>query len=198
MFFLIGLLKFIIILGVNIGFGLLLSSLIYSFFFCSRTKYFFGYKIPFTPGLLYRKKKWLINKLNKLVNDYIRYASDENLQNNYLAVFERKMQKNIHESLKEFFKGKMLPAFMKNKLVSWLQSLSQLIVRKITRELIPYIIFTADISGKIDLLEDKLNIDMLKTYFNEYVYKYILYFIYIFFGLIGICNSVLYLILNIF
>jgi len=196
MIFLIGLIKFIVIVAVNIGLGLGLSGLIYNFFFCSKTKYIFGRKIPFTPGLIYRKKKWLIKKLNGIINDYIKYASDENLHNNYLASFERKIQKNIHNGLKEFFTKKLIPEFVRKKLVNWSDSLSVFLVKKITRELVPYIIFSADISGKIELLNQKLDIDLLKKYFDEYVYKYVRYFIYAFFGLIGFVNSLIYLILS--
>ena len=198
MFFLIGLLKFVLIILANVGLGYLLCSLIYGFFFCAKPIYFFNFKIPFTPGLLYRKKKWLIKKLTKLVDDYLDYAINENKRNNYLAQFEDKLFKTFHSSIKQFFSEKPLPKFIKNKLAEWSEKIAVTLVKKISRELIPYIIISLGIKDKIDLLSEKLDIDLLKKYFNEYVYKYVLWFTYAFFGLIGIYNAILYAILRLF
>lgn len=198
MLFLIGLLKFVIIVLLNIGLGYLLCALIYNFFFCPKPLYFFSKKIPFTPGFLFRKKKFLIKKLNELIDNYLDYAINENNRHNYLAEFEDKIFKSIHQGLKSFFQEKLVPKFIKNKLMDWSENIAKMLIKKLTRELIPYIIYTLNIKDKIDLLNQKLDIHLLKSYFDQYVYKYIKYFTYAFFGLIGIFNAVIYLILSFF
>ncbi|HPY95700.1 MAG TPA: hypothetical protein PL063_00650 [Candidatus Cloacimonadota bacterium] len=198
MFFLIGLLKFIIILLANIGIGYLITSAFHCYFFCEKQKYLFGYKIPFTPGLIIRKKKWLIKKLTELVEQYLDYAIDEDDRNNYLARFEDKLFETMHDSINQFFSNKKIPGFMKNLLANWSEKLAKTLVKKIAREFIPFLIFNMDIKGKIDSLNEKIDISIIRSYFKEYVYKYVLYFSYACFGLLGIYNAILYAVLRLF
>ncbi|HHE39343.1 MAG TPA: hypothetical protein ENL20_12345, partial [Candidatus Cloacimonetes bacterium] len=59
-------------------------------FFPRKELFFFHKKIPFTPGFAYRKKDWLINKIRKMLSDYLKDCSSNN-ENTKVAEWENKV-----------------------------------------------------------------------------------------------------------
>lgn len=198
MAFLIFLLKCLIFLGINIGFGLLFLYLFKWFFFLSKPVYIFGKKMPLTPGLLHRKKKWLINKLYQIIKEYLQFAMDEMDRYNYLARFEDKLNKQYQDFVSPLLDNVPLPRFLKTKFEKWIFSFGKMLIRKLLRSFIPWIIEQADLQGKVQLLDDKLDIFMIERYFNEYVFKYLRYFTIAFWGLTGLLNVFIFSIVSLF
>ncbi len=198
MFFIIGLIKCLLFLAINIGVGLSFCYLFKWFFFLSKPLYLFGKHIPFTPGLLHRKKKWLINKLFQIIKDYLQYAMDEANRHNYLARLEDNLNNQYQEFTSPFLLNTPLPHFIKAKFEKWIQSFGKMLIKKLLRSFVPWVINQADIKGKIELLNEKLDIFMIERYFNEYVFKYILYFTIAFYGLTGLLNIIIFLLVSLF
>ena len=124
MIFLLGLLKFLIIVLANIAVGYVLYKGVLLYFFCEEQRYFLGYKIPLTPGLLHRKKKWVINKLSDLLAQYLEYANNDRDRDNYLSRFEDKLFDTFHTAIQQFFEEKTLPSFIKATLAKWSENMA--------------------------------------------------------------------------
>ncbi|MDD4156115.1 MAG: hypothetical protein WC234_01990 [Endomicrobiaceae bacterium] len=188
--------KALIILTVNIGLGYLLSYCFNAFFFFPKKLYFLGkYQVPFTPGLLHRKKKLLITYLSGKLYEYNQYVHSEYFEKNFLTDFENKIFDEIYPYVKNFMSRNWMPDFLKTKIEYLMADLVWMLIYKLTRTIIPKLLRDHQAEKQILLLDLKLDIYKLKELFDEYVYKYLLYFNLAFFTVIGIINTILFILL---
>ena len=192
----ITILKGIIVLGINIGFGYLISLCFHFYFFYPRKIYLFNkFDVHFTPGLAFRKKKQLINFLHKSLNDYIDYSKRDYTQTNFLTEYENKLYNEVFPYIKDFIIKEWVPDFISSKICSVISDLTWMIIYKISRTIIPRLLKEFEVEKKIDILDAKLDVYRLRDYFDEYVYKYYLNFNLIFFAIVGVMNMIVFWIL---
>ena len=189
-------LKGVIVLGVNIGFGYILSECIHFYLFHPR-KIVVCNKIDlrFTPGLVFRKKRQFINYLHKLLIDYFDYAKRDYFQVNFLTEYENKLYDELFPLITKYINKDWIPEFISKKLDSVLSDLTWMLIYKLSRTLIPRLLKDLQVEKKIDLLDTKLDVYKLRDYFDEYFYKYFLQFNLAFFAFVGVMNMVVFWIL---
>ncbi len=188
--------KALFVLVINIGLGYILSYCFHAFFFYPKKLYFLGkYPVSFTPGLLHRKKKQLIDYLNKKLNEYFDYVKKDYFDINFLTEFENKIFNDCYPHIHKFLNKDWLPGFLKTRLEYLISDLLWLIIYKLTRKIIPKLLKDYQAEKQILLLDIKLDIYKLKQLFEEHVFKYFLYFNLVFFTIIGIINMFLFVIL---
>ena len=164
-------------------------------FYPKRKKYWGSKQIPFTPGLMYRKQKWLINKLHSLLEDYLKdckiYSDDSRISKWESNVYDKAWQKF------DFFeKPRFIPASIK-KIMHYYSSLFVMeFVRQFLRNFVPYLMDRYNINKYVDLVDKKLNVDMILDFFNKKIYKYLLMFFVGIALLIGIFNMIIFFIVN--
>ena len=193
---LITILKGIIVLGINIGFGYVISLCFHFYFFYPRKIVLFNtYELKFTPGLVFRKKKQLINLLHKTLNDYFDFAKRDYSHPNFLTEYENKLYEEVFPYIKDFISKEWMPAFISSKIESILSDLTWFLIYKLSRTIIPRLLKELEVEKKIDILDAKLDVYRLRDYFDEYFYKYYLYFNLAFFAVVGILNMIVFWIL---
>ena len=189
-------LKALLVLLVNTGFGYLISTCFHFFFFNPRKIVLFKrYHLPLTPGLVYRKKKHLMDYLHKLVNDYFEYANRDYREKNILSEYENRVFIELFPLVCNFFERGWIPEFLQGYLHEFIQKTLWTAIRKFSRTILPRFLCDWHIYTKLDLLDLKLDVKFIESYFNEYFYKYFLYFNIFFLSIVGVLNMVMFLIL---
>lgn len=193
---LVAILKGLVVLGVNIGFGYLITYSFHFFLFYPRKICLFGkYPLKFTPGLLFRKKKQLIDYLKKIMADYYDYVSRDYFDKNLLTEYENKIYNEIFPHIKKFVTKEWLPSFISDRINNLLSDLTWMIIYQLSRNILPQILREVQVERKIDILDMKMDIFKVREYFEEYVYKYLLYFNLTFFAVVGVINMIVFWIL---
>ena len=189
-------LKCLIIVGVNIGLGYLISYAWHFYLFYPRKIYIFGkYHFYFSPGLLHRGKKNLIEYLHKKLKEYFEFAKKDIWNINFLTDFEKKAYKEIFRFIKKYLKNDWLPNYLKKRINEVISVLLWITIRHLTRSVMPRVLIELQMEYRIDLLDLKLDVYKLSKLFEKHVYKYILGFNICLFTLVGVINMALFLIL---
>ena len=193
---LIVILKCLIILSVNIGFGMMICACLRFYLFHHKKEVIFKkYHISFTPGLLYRKKKQFILYLKKLINNYYEYIKKDYTATNFLTEYERKIYHAIYPIVIKYIDKDWLPDFVREKMYDIISKMTWFIVRMFARNILPQMLAEWKIYTKIDHLDVKIDIYEIKHYFDKYLYHYLLKFSLTFFTIVGLINMAMFLIL---
>jgi len=193
---LISFFQFISIILFNALLGYSLIFIIKAFLFLPKNeKHFRGKRIPLTPAYVYRKKNWLIKKLNNLLNEYLEAAKDEQNRNTRIATWENTVFNKISNKLRPIDKW-FLPAFIKEKIKHYLALLCFEIVRQFFRDFIPYLLEKYKAKSYIEKLSDFIDIDLIVEYYDKYIHKWLTIFNLIVFSIYGLFNSIFFLIIK--
>lgn len=185
--------KPLIFIVVNMLFGFIYVYAIKFFLFIpSKEKKIFNKRLPLTPAFFYRKKRWLINKIKKEVNDYINDTKDDSTGSR-ITQWERKMFHQTWDNITFLDKYKFIPKSIKNYFKYFMSTIVLQIVKHFLRTFIPFLMEKYDLNKYIELLDKTLNVDVIKEYFNKYIYKYLLLFVLAIHFLIGFGNMLIYL-----
>jgi hypothetical protein len=153
---------------------------------------FLGKPMPITQGFLVRKKIWLIQKLRALLCDYIRQANAEGMSRGYLKDWEQKIYDFVLSKMDFVNDVPLMPTAWKNKVhVAAAQAVLK-IVKQFLHKFVPFLLEHFHVDSYIDLLDYKLDIDIIESYFKRYLYRpLVLFFVGLGF-LIGLGNAILY------
>ncbi len=180
----------------NLLSGFLMVFIIKAFLFIPRKeKRLFGKKVIGTPAFAYRKKIWLIKKMEKMLSDYIRDSKDES-EDSRISKWEQEAFQKAWDKFEFLEKIKYLPRVFKEKIRYFLSVIVFEIVKQFLRTFIPYLMEKYEATKYIQLLDKKLDMEIIRDYFNRYVYKYMLIVSLSFFFLIGLGNMIIYLIIK--
>lgn len=185
--------KPLIFIIVNMLFGFLYVFAIKFFLFIpSKKKMIYGKRIPLTPAYVYRKKIWLIKKIKKMVNDYINDTKDET-DDSRITKWEHKVFHKTWDKITFMENLKFIPKSVKNNIRHFISTVVFEVVKQFLRTFVPYLMEKYEVNKYIELLDKKLDVNILKEYFNRYIYKYILMFVLAIHFLIGLGNMIIYL-----
>ncbi len=180
----------------NIGLGLfLVNGILVALFYPSKEWKIGSLKIPLTPALIYSQKRRIIAKLYHLLNDFLTNCSNFN-NDNIVSKIEAEVHKMIVEQLKVIDNISYLPELIKEKIKSICSDIIFKIVRYIIRTLIPFLAEQYMVESYIDLLDEAIDVEVLKKYYLEYIHKYLTYAAISIFFLLGLYNMIVYLIIT--
>ena len=189
-------LKGLIFIFANIFVGYLLIFLIKAvLFYPKKAKYYGEKKIPFTPGLLYRKQEWLINKLQALLDDYIAYTRDYS-KNSKITEWEDKVYDKSWEKFEFFEKPRFIPSSIKTMMHYYASLFVFEFSRQFLRNFVPYLMEKYNVQKYVDLADKKLNVDLILDFYNKKIEKYVLYALLVINGTIGLFNMIIYFIVH--
>ena len=185
--------KPLIFIIVNMLFGFIYVFVIKFFLFIpSKEKKINGKRIPLTPAYVYRKKIWLIKKIKKMVNDYINDTKNDT-DGSRITKWEHKVFHQTWDKITFMDNLRFIPKSIKNNIKYFFATLVFEVVKQFLRTFVPYLMGKYEVNKYIELLDKKLDVDIIKEYFNKYVYKYILMFVLAVHFLIGLGNMIIYL-----
>ncbi|MFA5498997.1 MAG: hypothetical protein WC327_05565 [Candidatus Cloacimonadia bacterium] len=148
-----------------------------------------------TPALLYRWKGWLIDKLRKMLYEFLRDCEDKELDSRVKRLEER-VYKKIWEKMDVVNRARYLPKFIARYVQAIIAQIVYEFVSYFIRTFIPYLIEEYRIERYIDLLEIKLDVGIVEKYYDRYVHRFLCYFSLFIFIFIGFYNSVIYLLIR--
>lgn len=185
--------KPLIFIIVNMLFGFIYIFAIKFFLFIpAKEKRIFNKRVPLTPAFVYRKKIWLINKIRKEVNDFINDTKDDT-DGSRITKWEHKVFHQTWDKLSFLDEYKFIPGSIKRGLKHFISTIVFQLVKQFLRTFIPFLMEKYELNRYIELLDQTLDIDVVKEYFNKYVYKYLLMFVMAIHFLIGFGNMLIYL-----
>ncbi len=185
--------KPLIFILVNMLFGFLYVFAIKFFLFIPSKEIKINKKrLPLTPAFVYRKKIWLIKKIKKMVNDYINDTKDDT-DGSRITKWEHKVFHQTWDKITFMDNLKFIPKSIKNNIKHFISTVVFEVVKQFLRTFIPFLMGKYEVNKYILLLDKKLDVDVIKEYFNKYVYKYILMFVLAIHFLIGLGNMLIYL-----
>ena len=190
------LLKAILVLGINIGFGYIISICFHFYFFYPRKIVWFNrYHLWCTPGFTYRRKAQLIEYLKQLIDDYFDMVKQDFRFYNQLTKYETRVYKEIYPYIVDFCDRDWIPQILEDKINELISNGLWFAIRKFSRSILPSLLNDWQIYTKLDLLDLKLDIKKLEDLFNLHFYRYFRLFNICFFAIVGILNMILFLIL---
>jgi len=157
--------------------------------------YIGGKKVPLTPGFAFHKKDWLIQKLSSILSDFLRDCKEEK-DESIISKWELEVFKKTWDKLESIENIKFVPRAVKEKIHYFCSVLVYEIVKQFLRSFIPYLIENYKVSKYIDVLSQKLDMNMICGYFNKYVFKYMMLFSLAIHFLIGLGNMIVFLIIH--
>ncbi|MFO7896220.1 MAG: hypothetical protein R6U84_04740 [Candidatus Cloacimonadales bacterium] len=189
-------LKFLTMIFINLVLGMLpFMALVVFLFYPNKPLRWRGKQLPGTPAFLYRQKNKYINKLHRWLHDYLQDSASSDPETS-IAQWEDKAYRRAYEKFQFISDFAWLPRFIKEPLHNLLATFFYEIVRQFLRNLVPFLLEKYQLSSYIDLLDKKLDLDILREFINQKILKYVFIILLIFYGLIGLLNGFLFLILK--
>lgn len=188
--------KFLLIIFVNLLFGLTPLFIIIGFlFYPNRKIYFRDKKIPLTPGFLYRKKEQLMHKIHRMLYDYLGDCEkiDERTR---IAKWERKAYSSAYNRFQWISDIRWIPSAITNKIHQFVAKVVYEIVRQFLRKLVPFLLEKYKLESYFEIINQKLDIEIVKEFFMRYVFKWIIILLLVIYGIIGLLNGFLFLIIK--
>ncbi len=185
----------LLFLAINLLYGASWVWLIRWLLFNKKQRYIFRKKNILTPGLIIKGKSYVMNKIRGTVKDYLDQVDDLDSHRGYIYNWERKVYNKIYNGLDKINSIKYLP----QSAIQWIKNAVAFFIKDLCsqflRTFIPYMYEYYQVSSKIDLLDKKIDLELVESYYNRYVHKYFMWFNLACFAIIGIYNQVLYLII---
>lgn len=177
--------------------GFLVTYLIkQALFFPEREKRFAnGRKIPFTPGLAYKAKNRLISKLERLVQDYLNDVRNSK-EASRLSRWEDEVFKKAWDKCEFIEKIRLLPHKWKESIRFFLASVVYQLVKQFLRSFVPYLMEHYEVGKYIEMINKKIDMDIIRSYFEKYIYRYLMYLVLAIGFIIGLWNVIIYLIVK--
>jgi len=192
-------LKALLILLANMGIGCFWAWIVMAFLFLpKKQKRLFGKPVPFTPGLLRRKKIWLVNRAYRYLDDYLNAAMNDADTQSVVARWEQKARAWMEQKLDGLQTTRRLPAAVGRAVGKVLADVVEEIARQLLRDFVPYLVEHYRVRHYIDLADKLVDVEVIYRFANRYVFKYIYFFMLGLCGLIGLFNVIVFLLLQLF
>ncbi len=180
----------------NVFIGFLIVFIIKMFlFFPKRPIYISGKRIPGSPGFLFRKKEWLIKRLKKLLYEYLKDTVSES-EETKIARWEQKAYRDTWDKLEFLDNIRFLPQNIREKIRHFISLIVFEIIKQFLRSFVPFLMKKYQVEKYIEILDNKLDMNLILEYFNKYIYKYMLIISLSLYFLIGLGNMIFYLIIR--
>ncbi|KQC07537.1 MAG: hypothetical protein APR54_00815 [Candidatus Cloacimonas sp. SDB] len=189
-------LKSLIFLLFNLLTGFLIVTLVRAFLFLPRKEVFLGgKKIPYTPGFLYRKRNLLIKKLKTTLRNYLNDTKDSS-DRSKISIWENRVFRSVWEKLATIENIRYLPGFVKSNIRYSIALIAYEVTKQFLRSFVPFLMEKYKARRLIDIVEEKLDMQIIAEFYDKYVYRFSLIFFLVINFFIGLGNMIVYLIIN--
>jgi len=154
-----------------------------------------GKKIPLTPGFAYKFKNWGMKKLRRLLQDYINDTLNQE-KNSRISIWENTVFQKAWEKFEFCEKIVFLPHKWKEEIRYFFAMIIYEIFKQFLRKFVPYLMNHFEVNKYVELLDKKLNVDLVKDYFCKYIYKYLMLFVLAVGFIVGFWNVIIYIIIK--
>lgn len=184
-----------IFLPLNLLFGASIIWLIRWLLFNKKQRYIFKKRNILTPGVIPKLKNFLLSKVRNAVKEYFEQVDDFESHQGYIYNWEKKVYHKVFDAT-EFIDN---IRFMPTSVADWIRHALAFIVKDLSsrflRTFIPYLYEYYKINNKIDIIDEKIDLVVIESYYNQYCHRFLMYFNLFIFLLAGILNQILFLII---
>ncbi|MDO9577390.1 MAG: hypothetical protein Q7J16_05855 [Candidatus Cloacimonadales bacterium] len=190
-------LKSILILLWNMLPGFLIVFSIKQLLFFPREEKHFsnGKKIPLTPGFAYKFKNWIMHKIKRLLQDYINDSKNFS-EKSRISIWEETFFQNVWDKFEFFENIKYIPHSWKENIRYFFSMVFYEIAKQFLRKFVPYLMDYFEVDKYVELLDKKIDIDLVKKFYCAYIYKYVMLFVLAWGFFNGFWNLIIYLIIK--
>jgi len=187
----------LIFIAYNMFCGFSIAFLLKAFlFYPAHKKVIFGKRVPLTPALVYRKKYQLILWLETMIKDYLRDAASTDDETR-IAEWEKRAFEKTWDKFENIEKIRVLPHSWKENIRYGISLFVFEITKQFLRSFVPFLMERYKIIKYVDLLDKALDLDVIKEYYNRYVYRIMLYILLGFNFLVGLGNAIIYILIEV-
>jgi len=158
------------------------------FLFC-RTRSWLGCKLFFTPGLIIRKEKQLLQKIDQAIVEYHKFCLDKDSAT--LTRVEDKLSRIIFQKTEFLQNYHFLPTFLSLFLRKILSGVVYQIALQAGREILPSLSNKYEIETRLQEVRAKIEPELIEELSQKYFFKYLLYFFATLGTLIGATNVII-------
>ncbi len=184
-----------IFLPLNLLFGASIIWLIRWLLFNKKQKYIFKKRNILTPGVIPKLKNFLLNKVRNAVKEYFEQVDDFESHQGYIYNWEKKVYHKVFDATEFIDNIRFIPT----SVADWIRHALAFIVKDLSsrflRTFIPYLYEYYKINNKIDIIDEKIDLVVIESYYNQYCHRFLMYFNLFIFLLAGILNQILFLII---
>lgn len=185
----------LIFIPINLLFGASIIWFIRWLLFNKKQRYIFKKKNILTPGIIPKLKNYLLGKVRTSVKDYFEQVDDFQSHQGYIYKWEKQVYQRIYDNTEFIDKARYIPT----RVADWIRHSIAFICKDLSsrflRTFIPYLYEYYRINDKIDLVDEKIDLVVIESYYNQYIHRFLMYFNLFIFLLAGILNLILFLII---
>ncbi len=152
-------------------------------------------KVPFTPGFIFRQKENLSQKLHDLLESLLIECKNFDYESN-ISRLERKTYNQVLDKFLSLKKVRCLPHFFLDRISLLSAQISFEVFRQFVRSFVPFLIEEYKVESYIDLLDQKIDVYIIRKYYLRYVHRYMVIVSACFFFLMGLFNMIVFLIVR--
>ncbi len=153
--------------------------------FC-HSRSFLGMKLFFTPGIVIRKEKQLLQKVDQAIIEYHKFCLDKNSLT--LTKVEEKLNKIIFQKTEFLQNIHFLPPFVCLILRKTLSGIVYQITLQAGKEILPSLSNKYELEARLQEIRAKIEPELIEDLSQKYFFKYLLYFFVALGFLMGITN----------
>ncbi|OQY39680.1 MAG: hypothetical protein B6226_01435 [Candidatus Cloacimonetes bacterium 4572_65] len=184
----------LVFIPLNLLYGATIVWIVRWLLFNKEQKFFFKKRNILTPGVIPKYKVKGMNKLRDAVKGYLEQVEDFESHQGYIYEWEKKSYNRVWEFMGRFDNKRYLPSGV----IAWIKDAVAFIAKdlfsRFLRTFIPYMYEYYEVTSKIDLLDKKIDVAIIESYYNQYVHKYFMYVMLAGYLLIGLYNQTIFLI----
>lgn len=185
----------LIFLPINLLFGASIIWFIRWLLFNKKQRYIFKKKNFLTPGVIPKLKNYVLRKVRTAVKEYFEQVDDFQSHQGYIYQWEKKVYSKVYDGTEFIDNVRYLPS----SVADWIRHTLAFIVKDLSsrflRTFIPYLYEYYKINNKIDIIDEKIDLVVIESYYNQYCHRFLMYFNLFIFFLTGILNQILFLII---
>ncbi len=185
----------LIFIPLNLLFGASIIWLIRWLLFNKKQRYIFKKKNILTPGVIPKLKNYGLGKVRTSVKDYFDQVDDFQSHQGYIYKWEKQVYQKVYDGCEFIDNARYIPTSVADWIRHSLAFICKDLSSRFLRTFIPYLYEYYSINDKIDLIDEKIDLVVIESYYNQYIHRFLMYFNLFIFLLAGILNLILFLII---
>lgn len=185
----------LIFLPLNLLMGATLVWTIRWLLFNKKPMFIFKKRNIFTPGVIPRLKNLLLRKIRGAVKDYFEQVDDFASHQGYIYRWEKKVYAEVFDRTEFIDRARYIPT----SVADWLRHAFAFIAKDLSsrflRTFIPYLYEYYKVDNKIEIIDEKINLEVIESFYNQYLHNFFMGFSLVSFFIIGVVNQTMFLIL---
>lgn len=153
------------------------------------------FKIPLTPGFIFKQKEYWVKKLHQLLEELLSDCHNYDYLSR-ISKLEKTVYNRVLEKMEMLDEIKYVPNFIADKVKQLVAQVCFELFRQFVRSFIPFLVEKYEVDSYIDLISQQINIYIVRDYYIKYIHRYLVYIVTVLFFLLGLFNMFVFLLVR--